>query len=60
MQWRANDYWGPKIETGYSPAPQLYRGKDEHKNRAAKNPEKVKQLQATIDNVRARPTNSIK
>jgi hypothetical protein len=52
--------WGPKIETGYSPAPQLYRGKDEHKNRAAKNPEKVKQLQATIDNVRARPTNSIK
>jgi hypothetical protein len=52
--------WGPKIETGYSPAPQLYHVKNENKNRAAKNPEKVKQLQTAIDNIRTTPANNIK
>jgi arylsulfatase A-like enzyme len=52
--------WGPKIETGYSPAPQLYHVKNENKNRAAKNPDKVKQLQTAIDNIRTTPANNIK
>ena len=46
--------WGPKIETGYSLAPQLYRGKNERKNRASKNPGIVQRMQAAIDSVRGR------
>ena len=52
--------WGPKIETGYSPEPQLYRGKGEGRNRASENPEKVQRLQAAIENIRTAPANAEK
>lgn len=49
--------WGPKIETGYSVEPQLYRDKDERVNRAAKNSEKVERLQKAVEYIRTTPTN---
>jgi hypothetical protein len=49
--------WGPKIETGYSVEPQLYREKDERVNRAAKNSEKVERLQKAVEYIRTTPTN---
>ncbi|MFC3880600.1 sulfatase-like hydrolase/transferase [Algoriphagus namhaensis] len=42
--------WGPKIETGFSEKPQLYRlDQGEYENLAEKMPEKVAQLAAELD-----------
>lgn len=49
--------WGPKIETGYSPEPQLYRVKDEKRNRAAKNTRMAERMQRAVDNIRTTPEN---
>ena len=47
--------WGPKIETGYLKAPQLYdmRKVTEQENEAEKHPEIVFQLQETLKDIRA-------
>ena len=48
--------WGPKIETGNSKDPQLYdlvADKNEQNNLAEKYPDKVKELQALLADVRA-------
>lgn len=46
--------WGPKIETGYSPTPQLYKMKEagEQMNVAEQYPEKVFELQRILRKVR--------
>ncbi len=46
--------WGPKIETGYDPAPQLYdvSKKDEYRNQAGKHPDKVFEFQKILKDVR--------
>lgn len=46
--------WGPKIETGYSPTPQLYKMKEagEQTNVAEQYPEKVFELQRILRKVR--------
>ena len=47
--------WGPKIETGYSPTPQLYdlsRSPYENENIAEKNPRKLHELQALLEALR--------
>lgn len=46
--------WGPKIETGSSKEPQLYKMEEvkEVTNYAAQMPEKVTELQAILDAVR--------
>lgn len=47
--------WGPKIETGYAPVPQLYNMSDETEqvDVAAKNPQKVFELERILRKVRA-------
>ncbi|MEG1005604.1 MAG: arylsulfatase [Bacteroides sp.] len=47
--------WGPKIETGNSPDPQLYdmTKEGERENLAAKYPDKVKELQQILEQVRS-------
>ena len=46
--------WGPKIETGYAPVPQLYNMSDETEqvDVAAKNPQKVFELERILRKVR--------
>lgn len=46
--------WGPKIETGYSPEPQLYnlKNNDEKRNRARQHPQIVTKMQAIIDSLK--------
>lgn len=46
--------WGPKIETGYAPVPQLYNMNDETEqvDVAAKNPQKVFELERILRKVR--------
>lgn len=46
--------WGPKIETGYAPVPQLYNMSDdsEQVDVAAKNPQKVFELERILRKVR--------
>ena len=47
--------WGPKIETGYSPTPQLYdlsRSPYENENIAEKKPRKLHELQALLEALR--------
>ncbi|WP_106827939.1 sulfatase family protein [Parabacteroides pacaensis] len=47
--------WGPKIETGYNKEPQLYdmsTDRNERRNLASENPEKVKELQEVLKTVR--------
>lgn len=48
--------WGPKIETGYSPTPQLYdlsRSPYENENIAEKRPRKLHELQALLEALRS-------
>ena len=50
--------WGPKVETGNCPIPQLYdmrTGDDEKENLSAKYPEKVFELQTILRKVRRTP-----
>ena len=50
--------WGPKVETGNCPIPQLYdmrTGDDEKENLSAKHPEKVFELQTILRKVRRTP-----
>lgn len=46
--------WGPKIETGYNSAPQLYdvSKKDEYRNQAEKHPDKVFKFQKILKDIR--------
>ncbi len=50
--------WGPKIETGYSSEPQLYRDKSETENRASQHPRKAERMQKTVDHIRTTPSNA--
>ncbi len=47
--------WGPKIETGYLPEPQLYdmRKVTERENEAARHPDIVANLQSALEDIRA-------
>ena len=47
--------WGPKIETGYAPAPQLYgmAGRDETVNLAAENPDVTARFERLLYRIRA-------
>lgn len=50
--------WGPKVETGNCPIPQLYdmrTGDDEKENLSTKHPEKVFELQTILRKVRRTP-----
>ena len=50
--------WGPKVETGNCPIPQLYdmrTGDDEKENLSTKHPEKVYELQTILRKVRRTP-----
>ena len=56
-RWREDDSWGPKIETGNNPTPQLYdlsKGEYEKDNVANENPNVVYELQNVLRRERAK------
>lgn len=55
-EWGPMIHWGPEIESGYSPMPQLYdmkRGEDERTNVALDHPQQVFDLQRLMALIRA-------